>query len=278
LSILNILEGYRLTMPQSAVDRHRLVEAFKFGYAQRTRLGDIHYLPDDVVDRIAEFTLKDTAAHIRHRINDDRTQPVDYYGAEYAPVDSPGTTHISTVDGQDMAVSITSTINLSFGSKLYNADTGIILNNEMDDFSSPNITNYFGLRPSKNNFITPGKRPLSSAVPTIIERDGVFEMAIGASGGSKITTAVVQAILNQLEYGMNVQQAVSAPRLHHQLLPHEVWMEQPMDESAEVDLTLRGHAVVRKQDLADVQAVVRLPSGVVHGGADPRKNGHAAAF
>lgn len=193
-------------------------------------------------------------------------------------MESPGTTHISVIDGDDMAVSVTSTINLSFGSKLFDGETGIILNNEMDDFSSPNITNYFGLRPSPNNFITAGKRPLSSSVPTIIEKDGRLEMAVGASGGSKITTAVVQAIINQIDFGMNVQQAINAPRVHHQLLPHEVWMEEGVSVGFEEELTMRGHRITRKKELADVQAVVRLKQGLINAAADPRKDGKAAAY
>ena len=176
---------------------------------------------------------------------------------------------------------MTSTINLSFGSKVMDARTGIILNNEMDDFSSPNVTNAFGLRPTRNNFIRPGKRPLSSAVPTIVERDGRLEMVVGASGGSKITTAVAQAILNVLDWRMNVQEAISYARLHHQLLPGRVRVEHGLPAEVVTALRERGHqveALAPGTTLADVQAVVRLPSGRVQAGADLRKGGRAVAY
>lgn len=138
---------------------------------------------------------KDTAAAIRANISDTRTFPVEYYNPHWGPIDNHGTTHMSTVDRDDMAVALTSTVNLLFGSKLLDPKTGVILNNEMDDFSIPGYANAFGLQPSPFNYPEPGKRPLSSCVPTIVERDGKFEMSLGGSGGSRILTAVLQVRL-----------------------------------------------------------------------------------
>lgn len=134
---------------------------------------------------------KDTAAAIRANISDEHTFPVEYYNPHWGPIDNHGTTHLSTVDKDDMAVALTSTVNLLFGSKLLDPKTGVILNDEMDDFSIPGRANAFGLQPSPYNYPAPGKRPLSSCVPTIVEKDGKFEMSLGGSGGSRILTAVL---------------------------------------------------------------------------------------
>ncbi|KAF9434162.1 hypothetical protein BGZ76_008470, partial [Entomortierella beljakovae] len=188
ISILNILERYDLGRfkENANVEVHRLVEAMKFGYAQRTELGDPDF--SDLEAKIQGILSKDTAGLIRANISDERTFPVEYYNPHWGPIDNHGTTHLSSVDKDNMAVALTSTVNLVFGSKLLDPKTGIILNDEMDDFSIPGTPNAFGLQPSPYNFPRSGKRPLSSCVPTIIERDGQFELALGGSGGSRILT------------------------------------------------------------------------------------------
>ncbi|KAF9329232.1 hypothetical protein BG006_007664, partial [Podila minutissima] len=181
ISILNILERYNLGKFQQDfnLDTHRLVEAMKFGFAQRTELGDPDFT--DLEAKIQNMMSKDTAAAIRANISDERTFPVEYYNPHWGPIDNHGTTHLSTVDKDDMAVALTSTVNLLFGSKLLDPKTGVILNDEMDDFSIPGRANAFGLQPSPYNYPAPGKRPLSSCVPTIVEKDGKFEMSLGGS-------------------------------------------------------------------------------------------------
>ncbi|KAF9970083.1 hypothetical protein BGZ65_011406, partial [Modicella reniformis] len=192
ISLLNILERYNLgRLKENAdVETHRLVEAMKFGYAQRTELGDPDFT--DLKEKIQNIMSKDTAGLIRANISDKHTYSVEHYNPHWAPIDNHGTTHLSTVDNASMAVALTSTVNLIFGSKLMDPKTGIILNDEMDDFSIPGTPNSFGLYPSPFNYPEPGKRPLSSCVPTIVERDGAFELALGGSGGSRILTAVLQ--------------------------------------------------------------------------------------
>jgi gamma-glutamyltranspeptidase/glutathione hydrolase/leukotriene-C4 hydrolase len=160
------------------------------GFALRTELGDPDF--NDLEEKVQRMVSKETAAQIRANISDARTFPVEYYNPHWGPVDDHGTTHLSTVDKDDMAVALTSTVNLLFGSKLLEPETGVILNDEMDDFSIPGYSNAFGLRPSPYNYPEPGKRPLSSTVPTIIEKDGRFEMSLGGSGGSRILTSAVQ--------------------------------------------------------------------------------------
>ncbi len=277
LSILNIIERFNFEASGfNELNVHRLVEAFKHGYAQRTELGDMAFI--NITQRLTEIISKDNAALLRFNISDTTTFPVDYYHPHFEPVESPGTTHISAIDESGMAVAVTSTINLVFGAKLMDRTTGIILNNQMDDFSSPNITNAFGLPPSRNNFIAPGKRPLSSTVPSIVEEDGHVLMAIGASGGSFITTATAQVLINVLDRHMNIQEAISSPRLHHQLLPEKVFYEKRYPSEIISSLVQKHHQVQVVPGLADVQGVMKFRNGIVHAGADARKGGKAAAY
>ncbi|KAG0244981.1 hypothetical protein BGX31_008201 [Mortierella sp. GBA43] len=281
ISILNILERYNLGRfkEDSEIEAHRLVEAMKFGYAQRTQLGDPAFT--DLEDRIRDILSKDTAGHIRANISDERTFPVEYYNPQWEAIENHGTTHLSSVDKDNMAVALTSTVNLVFGSKLIDPKTGIILNDEMDDFSIPGTPNAFGLRPSPFNYPEPGKRPLSSCVPTIVERDGQFELALGGSGGSRILTSVLQVILNIYNHNYNVMEAVEAPRVHHQLMPNVVDIESGYD-LLEVDfLETRGHNVTVSDILlakAEVQAVMRDMNGLVYAASDSRKHGIAAGY
>ncbi|KAG0336562.1 hypothetical protein BG004_007996 [Podila humilis] len=281
ISILNILERYDLGhfKDNSNIEVHRLVEAMKFGYAQRTELGDPDYT--DLASKIQDILHKDTAGSIRANISDERTFPVEYYNPHWGPIENHGTTHMSTVDVDNMAVALTSTVNLVFGSKLMDPNTGIILNDEMDDFSIPGTPNAFGLQPSPYNYPEPGKRPLSSCVPTIVERDGHFELALGGSGGSRILTSVLQAILNVYNHDMNIMEAIENPRVHHQLMPNVVDIESGYSNSAVKFLATRGHNVTVSDitlGKAEVQAVMRKEDGVVYAASDSRKHGIAAGY
>ncbi|KAF9186920.1 hypothetical protein BGZ51_001231 [Haplosporangium sp. Z 767] len=281
ISILNILELYDLGRykADANVEAHRLVEAMKFGYAQRTELGDPDFT--DLEDKIKNIMDKDTAGLIRANISDTQTFPVEYYNPHWGPIDNHGTTHMSTVDQNDMAVALTSTVNLIFGSKLMDPRTGIILNDEMDDFSIPGVPNAFGLQPSPYNYPEPGKRPLSSCVPTIVERDGKFELALGGSGGSRILTSVLQTMLNIYNHGYNVMEAVEAPRVHHQLMPNVVDIESGYSALNIKFLSTRGHNVTVSDILlakAEVQAVHHERDGVIYAASDSRKHGIAAGY
>ncbi|KAI7831630.1 gamma-glutamyltranspeptidase [Gamsiella multidivaricata] len=281
LSILNILERYELGRykENANIEVHRLVEAMKFGYAQRTELGDPDFT--EMEDTILSIISKDTAAQVRANISDAQTFPVEYYNPHWGPIDNHGTTHMSTVDQDDMAVALTSTVNLVFGSKLLDPKTGIILNDEMDDFSIPGTPNAFGLYPSPYNYPEPGKRPLSSCVPTIVERDGKFELALGGSGGSRILTSVLQTMLNMYNHRYNVMEAVEAPRVHHQLMPNVVDIESGYSSSDIKFLSTRGHNVTVSDILlakAEVQAVMRAEDKLIYAASDSRKHGIAAGY
>ncbi|KAF9576091.1 hypothetical protein EC968_000159 [Mortierella alpina] len=280
ISILNILERYNVGKSASSadLDTHHLVEAMKFGFAQRTQLGDPDFT--DLKETIRSMISKDTASQIRANISDTRTFPVEYYNPHWGPIDNHGTTHLSTVDKDDMAVSLTSTVNLLFGSKLLDPKTGVILNDEMDDFSIPGRANAFGLQPSPFNYPEPGKRPLSSCVPTIVERDGKFEMSLGGSGGSRITTAVLQTMLNVYNHGQNIMEAIENPRIHHQLMPNVVDIEKGYSRSEIEFLRSVGHNVTlfdRVVAKSEIQAVMRDVDGYIYASSDTRKQRAVAA-
>ncbi|KAF8924018.1 hypothetical protein BGZ58_002277 [Dissophora ornata] len=281
ISMLNILERYNIgrVKGDTGVDAHRLVEAMKHGFAQRTELGDPDYT--DLEAKIQNMISKDTAAYIRANISDTRTFPVEYYNPHWGPIDNHGTMHLSTVDKDDMSVALTSTVNLLFGSKLLDPKSGVILNDEMDDFSIPGRANAFGLQPSPYNYPEPGKRPLSSCVPTIVERDGKFEMSLGGAGGSRILTAVLQAILNVYNHGMNIMEAIESPRIHHQLMPNVVDIEDEYPSSELKFLKNVGHNVTvfdRALAKAEVSAVLREADGVIYASSDTRKHAVAAGY
>ncbi|KAF9110932.1 hypothetical protein BGX27_005691 [Mortierella sp. AM989] len=279
INILNILEHYDLGRfkENANMEAHRLVEAMKFGYAQMTELGDPDFT--NLETKIQNMVSKDMARLICADISDAQTYGVEYYNPHWGPVNNHGTAHISTLDQEDMAVALTSSVNRAFGSKLLDPKTGIILNGVMDDFSIPGKSNTFGLQPSPYNFPEPGKRPLSSCVPTIMERDGQFELALGGSGGSKIVTAVLQTIVNIYNHGYNVMEAVEAPRMHHQLMPNEVEVESSYSSSDVRYLSSRGHNVIMSGILAaQVQAVIRATDRLIYATSDSRKHGVAAGY
>ncbi|QFI68619.1 gamma-glutamyltransferase [Sinorhizobium alkalisoli] len=222
--ILNILEGYPLTYLGygSAGTVHAMVEAMRHAYVDRnTALGD----PDFVQNPVAKLTDKAYAREIRAKIDPFRAgisealTPADF-------AESKETTHYSIIDDEGNAVAVTYTLNGSFGAGVVAPGTGILLNNEMDDFTAkPGAPNLYGLVQGEANAIAPGKTPLSSMSPTIISKDGKPFMVIGSPGGARIITITLEAILNVIDHGMNIQEAVDAPRIHHQWLPDKVYME-----------------------------------------------------
>lgn len=182
------------------------------------------------------------------------------------------TEHTSIVDEQGNAVSVTTTLNSNFGNKVLVHGAGFFLNNEMDDFSSKvGVPNQFGLVGAEANAIQPQKRMLSSMTPTIVEKDGKLFLVIGAPGGSTIITAVYQVMLNVMEFGMPINEAISAGRLHHQWLPDEIWLEKnALTPERKAELEKLGHKIREIDRMAVVKAILRLPNGQLHGGADPR--------
>ena len=288
--IVEFLGGYDLPLASAGtLGTHRTAEAFKHAFAMRMNLGDPVASTPDMTDALNDMLSPTFNAQLRAMTKDDRTLDVTAYGAKYNQLDDSGTTHVSVVDEDRNAVALTSTINTEFGSKLVSPSTGIVLNNEMDDFSSPGEVNHYGLAPFEANFIAAGKRPLSSMSPTIVTRDGKLCAIAGASGGPRIITATAQVILNVVARGMSPLNAVNAPRLHHQLMPPVCFAENqkclgdgPERKLSDADveaLRSRGHEVeYTDSKTATTQlVVVDIDTGEVHAVSDARKGGKPAA-
>jgi gamma-glutamyltranspeptidase/glutathione hydrolase len=281
LETLQILESSERRWPERNLSKlpfvaperlHLLTEAFKHAFADRaTYLGD----PDFADIPFRRLISPEHAAQLAARIDLAHTQVPERYGRFTLPNDG-GTSHFSIIDAAGNAVACTETINNSFGSLIVEPTFGIILNNEMDDFTAhPDIPNGSGLRQSAANAIAPGKRPLSSMTPTIAVRDGRAVFAVGASGGPRIITATTQVLLNLIRYEMSPEQAVSAPRLHHQWFPDRLELEPGFDRDVARGLYGLDHVVGQTNEGAAVQAVSRRPDGL-RGGSDPRKHGRPA--
>ena len=223
--VLNILEGYPLKDLgfRSAQAVHYQIEAMRHAYADRNaNLGD----PDFVRNPIERLLDKGYAARIRSAVDPNRAGVSRAIQTGVPPHEGSSTTHYSIVDQWGNAVAVTYTLNDWFGARVTAAETGILLNDEMDDFTvKAGVPNIYGLVQGEANSIAPGKRPLSSMSPTIVTKDGKPVMVVGTPGGSRIITAVLHTILNVLDYGMNIQEAVDAPRFHQQWLPDETNVE-----------------------------------------------------
>jgi len=224
--ILNILEGYDLRAMgfHSADEIHVLVEAMRHAFLDRnSQLGD----PDFVQNPLGRLLDKGYAAAIRAKIDPVRATPSASLRPGTPPHEGASTTQFSVEDKAGNAVSVTYTLNDLFGIRRVAAGTGILMNDEMDDFTSkPGVPNMFGLVQGAVNAVAPGKTPLSSMSPTIVSRDGKPVMVIGSPGGPRIITITLEAILNVIDHGMTVQEAIDAPRIHHQWLPDTVYIER----------------------------------------------------
>jgi gamma-glutamyltranspeptidase/glutathione hydrolase len=278
--ILNILEHFELKLvrarnPSQFV--HVVAEAMKLAFADRAHwLGDPGFaqVPKGLVDR-------GYAAERAIRIDVDRAMPVSRHGDPphaNSDVFKGHTTHIAAVDADGWWVAITATINTSFGSKVIVPGTGVVLNNEMDDFSiQPGVPNAFGLVGAEANAIAPGKRPLSSMSPTIVLRDGRPILTVGAAGGPTIITQVLLAIVNHVDLGLAIDQAVAAPRFHHQWSPDALVVEKSFPAAWRDLLVARGHVIRERETLGVTQAIARTSdSPALIGVHDPRIPGLAA--
>ena len=243
--MLQVLEGYNLQAlgRGSGETIHLMTEAMRYAYRDRnTYLGDPAFIDNPVARLLSPLHMQSIRGHIQpHRATRSAA-----LGEEAAADEHATTTHYSVVDRFGNAVAVTFTINDDFGAKVIAGDTGFFLNDEMDDFTAkPGAPNMFGLVQGKANAIAPGKRPLSSMTPTIVMKDGKPVLIVGTPGGSRIITTVLQIIVNVIDYGMNLQAAVDAPRIHHQWLP-DTLAGEPMAiaEPSRKSLAAMGYDVV----------------------------------
>ena len=275
IETLNILEGYNLhDMDAGSVDTmHVMIEAMKRAYADRARyLGD----PAFVNAPLHQLTAKDYATRQRASITMGKASPAIALSVT-PPHEGSNTTHFSVVDRDGNAVSNTYTLNFSYGVGLVADGTGVLLNNELDDFTAaPGASNAYGLVGFEANLPGPGKRPLSSMTPTIVLKDGKPVLVTGSPGGSRIISTVLQVIVNVLDHRMNVAAAVAAPRLHHQWLPDEVRVEHGFSEKVLDALRARGHTIAMPLGQTSANSIAVTADGLL-GAADPRTRGAEAA-
>lgn len=275
MSALKIIEGYKNIGNPARVNisTHRLDEAIRFAYGERGLLGDPSFVAG-LQSYESDMLAAKTAKEIRAKIT-GRTHRVKYYDPKgIESLNTPGTSHVVTADASGLAISLTTTVNLLFGSQLMVPETGIILNNEMNDFSIPGSSNAFGYIPSPNNYITPGKRPLSSISPTIVEHlsNGSLYFVVGAAGGSRITTATIQNLWHVLDQNMSAPQALAQPRLHDQLVPNVVSFEYAYDNRTTAFMAARGHNVSWiAPGQSTAQALRLLPNGTFEAAGEPRQ-------
>jgi len=275
VEILNILEGFPLRDlgAGAAATLHLMIEAMKPAYADRAEyLGD----PDVVTVPVAGLTAKRYAAQLRDAIDPERARPAQSIRAGNPSREGDNTTHFSVIDRDGNAVANTYTLNFFYGLGLVADGTGILLNNELDDFAAkPNAPNVFGLVGGAANAPGPGKRPLSSMAPTIVLRDGRVALVTGTHGGSRIITTVLQVLLNVIDHDMNIAEAVAAPRIHHQWLPDEVVAERGLSPDTMRLLETRGHNIVVGRTFGSANSILVTPDGLT-GAADPRQRGTLA--
>ncbi|MBZ9568732.1 gamma-glutamyltransferase [Modicisalibacter tunisiensis] len=276
VQMLNILEGYDIgAMGFNSADTiHVMAEAMKRAYADRSKyLGDT-----DFVDVPLEgLTSKAYADELRAEIPLDQATPsTEIAPGKPLPYESNETTHFSIADDNGLAVSNTYTINFSYGSGIVVEGAGFLLNNEMDDFSAkPGVPNAYGLIGGEANKVEPNKRMLSSMTPTIVKKDGHNVLITGSPGGSRIITTTLQVLMNVIDHDMNVQTAVSVPRIHHQWLPDEIRIEQGISPDTIALLEAMGHTVSQQDAMGAAQSIL-IDDGTFYGGADPRRSTSSA--
>lgn len=285
IALLQLLQGAELLdigqyEHNSAEATHLMAEIEKRVFADRAKhLGD-----PDFYDVPAEMML--SAEYNQQRFDgitlNEVTPSVSISAgkADALPYESPQTTHFSIVDAQGNAVSLTTTLNLNYGCKVWVKGAGFVLNNEMDDFSAkPGVPNFFGLIGAEANAIAPGKRMLSSMTPTMVEKDGKLKAVVGSPGGATIITTVFQTIRNIIDYEMTMQEAVNAKKVHHQWLPDTIKMEAgAISKRSKEQLSKMGYGFREVDKIGRSDCVLILPNGQLEGAADPRGDDFAAGF
>ncbi len=270
VQILNMLEPLPLAQwgANSAQTIHYLAETMKLAYADRSEyLGD----PDFVKIPLKGLTSKAYAAELLKTIDPNAARPASSIKpGKPQPYESDQTTHYSVVDKAGNAVAVTYTLNTNFGSGIVAQGTGIVLNNEMDDFSAkPGVANAYGLVGGDANAVAAGKRPLSSMTPTMVLKDGRPVLVTGSPGGARIITAVLQTVVDVIDFGMNPAEAASMPRVHHQWTPDELRVEKGLSPDTIALLKARGHKVAVKPTMGRTQTI-ELRGGALYGYSDPR--------
>ena len=276
IEMLNILEGYDLAkLGRGEKSLHYMIEAMKRAYADRAVfMGD----PDSVKMPIAGLISKKYAERLRAGIGDKATPAAEIRAGKPADYEGHNTTHFSVIDRDGNAVSNTYTLNFSYGLGLVADGTGVLLNNELDDFTAkPGAANAYGLVGFNANLPGPGKRPLSSMTPTIVLKDGKPFLITGSPGGSRIISAVLQVIMNVIDFNMPIDKAVTAPRLHNQWQPDETFVEPGFAPDVLDALKARGHKIVAARPLTSANSIEVMTDGHVVGAADTRTRGALAA-
>ncbi|MDO6610845.1 gamma-glutamyltransferase [Shewanella sp. 1_MG-2023] len=273
IEMLNVLENYPIQKlgHNTAQTLHLMTETMKHAYADRSEyLGD----PDFNPVPIAALTSQKYADTIAKQIAFNKATPsAEIKAGDIAPYESDQTTHYSVVDQWGNAVSNTYTLNFSYGSGLVAAGTGILLNNEMDDFSAkPGSPNGYGLIGGEANSVQGNKRPLSSMSPTIVMKDGKPFLITGSPGGSRIITTTLQVIMNVIDHQLNVAEATAAPRIHHQWLPDYIGVETSLNDDTITLLESKGHKVKRSNAMGSTQSILINEHGI-YGASDPRRAG-----
>lgn len=271
VQILNILENFDLAkMGFGSADAMQIMaEAEKYAYADRSEyLGD----PDFVNVPQQALTSKAYAKSLAQQIDVAKARPSsEIKPGKLAPYESNQTTHFSVVDSKGNAVAVTYTLNTYFGSGIVAGNSGILLNNEMDDFSAkPGTPNVYGLVGGEANAVQPAKRPLSSMSPTIVAKEGKTWLVTGSPGGSRIITTVLQMVVNSIDFGMNVAEATNAPRFHHQWLPDQLRVEKGFSPDTLRLLENKGQHVKVLPAMGSTQSIMIGPDGMLYGASDPR--------
>ncbi|TYH65901.1 hypothetical protein ES332_D06G087400v1 [Gossypium tomentosum] len=300
--VLNIFDSYgSADAAKGDLGVHRLIEALKHMFAERMNLGDPDFV--DIAKYVSEMLSVTFAKQIQEKIIDNATFPANYYMYRWSQLRDHGTSHFCVVDAERNAVSMTTTVNYPFGAGVLSPSTGIIVNNEMGDFSAPTEISPDMLPPAPANFIRPNKRPLSSMTPLIITKDNQLAGVIGGSGGMNIIPAVTQVFLNHFVLGMEPLAAVQHPRIYHKLIPNLVYYENwtvidgdhiELADETKIFLREKGHELRAKSGGAIVQFVVQalqkdiergrkfgkdlyIFHGTLTAVSDPRKDGKPAA-